>query len=112
MAKATAVIMLALMNAARPAAPLELAPDLTERAERRAATFCGRSITHDGWEAYFEGTPYAVMGENLAKGHASAEAAHTALMGSPNHRANILNKDYRHVGIGEACGVIVQFFGD
>lgn len=111
MSKATVIIMLALMNAARPDTPLEAAADLNERAQRRAETFCGRSLSHDGWQGYFEGTPYRVMGENLAKGHESAEAAFKALMTSPNHRANILNKDYTRVGIGEACGVIVQFFG-
>lgn len=108
----TAALMLMLMNAARADHPLELSQDLTARAQARAETFCNRPLSHDGWQAYFEGTPYSVMGENLAKGQDDARAAYAGLMSSPAHRANMLNTEYRRVGIGEACGVIVQFFAD
>ncbi len=39
------------------------------------------------------------VGENVAQAR-SKEAAHSALMGSPSHRANILNPKLTHVGIG------------
>ena len=107
----TALIMLALMNAARVDHPLVLAPDLSAKAGTRAKYFCDRPLSHDGWEAYFQGTRYQVMGENLAKGFKSPNAAVDGLLHSPPHRANILKRDYTQVGIGEACGVVVQFFG-
>jgi uncharacterized protein YkwD len=104
--------MLMLMNSARGDHPLSAAPDLTSRAQSRAEYFCDHALSHDGWQAYFAGTPYTVMGENLAKGYSDVYAAEAALMQSPGHRGNILNPEYKHLGVGEACGVIVQFFSD
>jgi uncharacterized YkwD family protein len=45
------------------------------------------------------GISYRAAGENLA-GAPTVDRAHTALMNSPGHRANILNASYTHVGIG------------
>lgn len=45
------------------------------------------------------GVTYNYAGENLA-GNSTTNAAHTALMNSPGHRANILNVNYTHIGIG------------
>ncbi|KUO52880.1 MAG: hypothetical protein APF76_14740 [Desulfitibacter sp. BRH_c19] len=45
------------------------------------------------------GVSYTRAGENLA-GAPTVESAHTNLMNSPGHRANILNKDFTHIGIG------------
>jgi len=45
------------------------------------------------------GVQYIRAGENLA-GNPSVQGAHTSLMNSPGHRANILNPYYTHVGIG------------
>lgn len=42
---------------------------------------------------------YIKAGENIA-GNQTVQAAHDALMKSPGHRANILNSDYTHIGIG------------
>lgn len=112
MSKAAAIIMIAMMNAARGDAPLTLSDDLQARAERRAQHFCTHPMSHDGWQASFENSDYTVMAENLAKGHKDAAAAQTALLGSPPHRANIMNRDFSRVGIGFACGVYVQFFAN
>lgn len=52
---------------------------------------------------------YTLAGENLAVSD-STEHAVTALMNSPTHRANILNKDFHKTGIGIAInqdGVLV-----
>ena len=49
------------------------------------------------------GISYVRAGENLA-GSATVERAHTSLMNSPGHRANILNPHYTHVGIGVVDG--------
>ena len=45
------------------------------------------------------GIRYRLAGENLA-GSSTVERAHTALMNSPGHRANILNPNFTHIGIG------------
>ena len=42
---------------------------------------------------------YQVIGENLAYAP-SLELAHSGLMNSPGHRANILSQDYNKIGIG------------
>lgn len=60
------------------------------------------------------GVTFRAAGENLA-GNQSVTAAHTALMNSPGHRANILNASYTHIGIGIANGsqygkIFVQMF--
>ncbi|MFP3901037.1 MAG: CAP domain-containing protein [Acidimicrobiia bacterium] len=52
-------------------------------------------------------------GENIARGQRSAEAVVSAWMDSPGHRANILNCDFRAIGVGldEGEWVWVQVFG-
>ena len=45
------------------------------------------------------GITYKFAGENLA-GNSTVANAHTSLMNSPGHRANILNTNYTHIGIG------------
>lgn len=49
------------------------------------------------------GVTYRYAGENLA-GNQTVERAHTALMNSEGHRANILNANFTHVGIGIVDG--------
>ncbi|MGE5580066.1 MAG: CAP domain-containing protein [Bacillota bacterium] len=45
------------------------------------------------------GVTYRTAGENLA-GASTVERAHTNLMNSSGHRANILNANFTHIGIG------------
>ncbi len=45
------------------------------------------------------GISYRTAGENIAL-NSSVEKAHTALMNSEGHRANILNPKFTHIGIG------------
>lgn len=47
------------------------------------------------------GISYRYAGENLA-GNNTVERAHTSLMNSEGHRANILNTNYNYIGIGVA----------
>lgn len=62
---------------------------------------------------------YNYAGENLAMDFNSAEKMNEAWMASPTHRANILNKKYKEIGVAEKEGVInghetivvVQMFG-
>ncbi|WNR45781.1 peptidoglycan-binding protein [Paenibacillus roseipurpureus] len=49
------------------------------------------------------GIAYNAAGENIACNQ-NVQAAHDALMNSPGHRANILSKDYTHIGIGIVNG--------
>jgi len=49
------------------------------------------------------GIYYRYAGENLA-GAPTVERAHSGLMNSPGHRANILNPNYTHIGIGVVEG--------
>lgn len=49
------------------------------------------------------GVSYRTAAENIA-GNRSVEAAHVALMNSAGHRANIMNGQLTHVGIGIVSG--------
>ncbi|MDW7675806.1 MAG: CAP domain-containing protein, partial [Bacillota bacterium] len=49
------------------------------------------------------GITYRTAGENLA-GAGTVDRAHINLMNSPGHRANILNANYTHIGIGVVDG--------
>lgn len=55
---------------------------------------------HDvGYRLAQAGIRYEVAGENLALAP-NVDIAHSGLMNSPGHRANILDKDFHRVGIG------------
>jgi hypothetical protein len=66
-----------------------------------------------------EDYPYLAAGENLAIDFLTAQEAHTALMNSPTHRANILNSAYTEIGVavgqstfqGRTSIVLTQYFG-
>ncbi len=65
------------------------------------------------------GYTYVYAGENLAKGFVTAEGVHQAWMSSPTHKANIMNGNYRDIGVavaegtllGEQVILVVQMFG-
>lgn len=65
------------------------------------------------------GYDYLHAGENLAEGFFEAETTEEAWMNSPGHRANILNSNYKEMGVGIATGkynnhtviFVVQHFG-
>jgi len=102
--------MLDLVNQERQAAGInQLAadPELTEVARRHSADMFARGyFAHDTPEGL---TPFDRMraanvrfltaGENLALAP-TLSVAHTGLMNSPGHRANILRKEFGRVGIG------------
>lgn len=46
------------------------------------------------------GLQYRTAGENIAAGYQSAEAVVNGWMNSPGHRANILNPEFTHLGVG------------
>ena len=102
--------MLDLVNQERAAAglsPLAADPELTEVARRHSADMFARGyFAHDTPEG---ATPFDRMraadvrfvtaGENLALAP-TVSVAHTGLMNSPGHRANILRPEFGRVGIG------------
>ncbi len=53
----------------------------------------GQRITAAGYR-------WSTYGENIAKGQQTAESVMTSWMNSPGHRANILNCDFKNIGVG------------
>lgn len=102
--------MLELVNQERAAAglrPVVADPELTEVARRHSADMFARGyFAHDTPEGL---TPFDRMrqskvqfltaGENLALAP-TLQVAHTGLMNSPGHRANILRPQFGRLGIG------------
>ena len=50
------------------------------------------------------GISYRSAGDNLAKGYATPQAVVNGWMNSSGHRANILNANYTHIGVGYVSG--------
>jgi uncharacterized protein YkwD len=119
--------MLSLVNAERVQAglvPLTMDAPLRDLARTHAADmFQHGYFSHTGLDGrspfdrmHDLGIRYGTAGENLALAISTA-AAHDGLMHSPGHRANILNGNFRRVGIGVLDGGIygkmfVQEFTD
>ena len=80
-------------------------------------------IAPDGtppWKWFSDaGYNYDEAGENLAKNYSSIDTVMTAWMNSPEHRENILKKDYKDVGFavmdgelnGQATSLVVAMYG-
>lgn len=76
----------------------------------RAATIRARHIasverlSHDGWAKVVEavGLGARSAGENIAMGYRDPEDVVRAWMNSPAHRANIVAKDFRVLGVAAA----------
>lgn len=87
--------------------PLQFDPDLREIARIHSADMYKRGyFSHYSPEnetvadrAQKAGIGYQVIGENLAYAP-DLNLAHTGLMNSPGHRANILSPDFNKIGIG------------
>jgi uncharacterized protein YkwD len=106
--------MLDLVNQERIAAdlkPLLADPELTEVARRHSADMFARGyFAHDTPEGIspFDRmraakVSFTTAGENLALAP-TIPVAHTGLMNSPGHRANILRPEFGRVGIGVMDG--------
>ncbi|ABW33170.1 CAP domain-containing protein [Acaryochloris marina] len=90
--------------------PLQLSQNLDQAADQHSArmatgdffahrdpqtgTSAGDRIEAAGY------TGWSTWGENIAAGQATPEAVLNAWMGSSGHRANILNPNFTHMGIG------------
>ncbi|HEV8429601.1 MAG TPA: CvpA family protein [Pyrinomonadaceae bacterium] len=106
--------MLDLVNKERQAAglaPLQPDPELTEVARKHSADMFARGyFAHDTPEGLspFDrmreaNVRFITAGENLALAP-TIPVAHTGLMNSPGHRANILRREFGRVGIGVMDG--------
>lgn len=102
--------MLELVNRERAAqnlAPLAADPELTEVARRHSADMFARGYfahnTPEGNDPFDRiraaNVKFLTAGENLALAP-TLQIAHTGLMNSPGHRANILRPQFGRVGIG------------
>jgi uncharacterized protein YkwD len=106
--------MLELVNRERAAeglAPLAADDELREVARRHSADMFARGyfshVTPEGRDPFARiregGVQFRTAGENLALAP-TLSIAHTGLMNSPGHRANILRPQFGRVGIGVMDG--------
>jgi uncharacterized protein YkwD len=104
---------LALVNVDRDAAgvpPLHWDPDLAWVAQWRSEDMATRgAFGHglpDGGTVFdvlsTAGVPYKLAAENLGRCACEPEAIEQVLMGSTNHRENVLEEHFRRVGLGVA----------
>lgn len=107
--------MLAEVNELRRKAgapPLELNPKLEQAAQGHAQDMLARgyfahkspSDTTVRERSRKAGYNWRAIGENIAEGQTSVDEVVTTWMGSPGHRKNILNPNYRELGIGLVTG--------
>lgn len=103
--------LLARINAYRAehgAAPLRLSATLQRAAEGHSADMASRDYfehtTPEGRSPFDRasaaGYPSRMVGENLAAGHAGADATFTQWRNSPAHDAGMRDRRYRAVGLG------------
>lgn len=106
-------VLLADTNAERTTnhqAALELNDQLSKAAQAKANDMASHNywshVTPDGRQpwTFIDGTSYQyeAAGENLAYGFGTSDQVVTAWMNSTEHRANILNANYRDVGFATA----------
>ncbi|MFJ6835936.1 CAP domain-containing protein [Streptomyces sp. NPDC091209] len=111
----TAHEVIALTNAERASAglpPLHADATLTTAAQAHSADMVARDFyahtSPDGgqpWDrAAAAGCTRRSIGENIACGQRSPAEVVLGWMNSPGHRANILKRDFTHIGIGLAGG--------
>ena len=62
------------------------------------------------WDMVKSCCEFRYAGENLVKGYLPPRALHDALMDSPSHRENILDRRYDRIGIGCYENICVQLF--
>lgn len=117
---AAEIKMVELVNKERQAAglkPLQIDVDLAYVARVKSQDMSdNKYFSHDSptYGSPFDmmkqfGIKYRGAAENIAK-NSSVEAAHNSLMRSSGHKANIMNPNYTHIGIGIVNGYYTQMF--
>jgi uncharacterized protein YkwD len=107
---ATRAAILSLVNTQRASAgcsPLTADPSLDKLAQAFSDDMAARGFFdhtdpdgHTPWDRAKALGITNLGGENIARGQADAAAVMDAWMNSPGHRANILNCDYKTLGVG------------
>jgi uncharacterized protein YkwD len=110
--------LLAFVNAKRQEmgiAPLIVHPALEQAAAQKAAHMVERGYWDHSdpssgvtpWQFIdAAGYRYAKAGENLARDFEDSQLVVDAWMASPSHKANMLEREYTHTGIGIAYGIL------
>ncbi len=83
--------------------PLKIHPALMKSSGMRAYTVTVRDkLNHDGWKESILQVGYGnyAIGENLARGYSTPAEVVKGWLLSPDHRDNILDKNYNYIGIG------------
>lgn len=106
------IVLTNLVRQEKGLKPLIMTPQLDASAGAKVADMSLYSyFSHTGPQdrtlSYFlhqAGYPYEVAGENLAMGFADAPAVVNAWIKSPGHYANLIDRDYRELGVGLESG--------
>lgn len=106
----TSSLLFILINQVRET-PLVYKSILADLAQQRAEYLCTHIFSHDGYKMFVSQADYSYAGENLARGFNNPRDMFDAFMASPTHKSNILGTQYQAIGIGNACGITVVFFG-
>ncbi|GGX21826.1 CAP domain-containing protein [Streptomyces lomondensis] len=111
---AAAAQVLSLVNEERAkvgCSPLAANSALTELAQNYSEDMAARGFFdhtdpegHTPWDRAEQAGISNLGGENIARGQADAAAVMDAWMNSPGHRANILNCDFKTLGVGVEFG--------
>jgi hypothetical protein len=78
---------------------LKVSSELNRIAQRWAATMASDGDLRHNPRLQQQAAPFRWVGENVGVGP-DAASIHRALMNSPAHRANILDRDYTQIGVG------------
>lgn len=70
------------------------------QAQTQTMSHTGRGGTDPGQRITAAGYQWSTYGENVAYGFTTAQDVMTAWMNSPGHRANILNCNFKEIGLG------------
>jgi len=87
---------------------LRVATDLTAVAKHHSEDMAAKQSLYHNPNLGSEVSNWQVVGENVGDG-GTVQSIHDAFMNSPEHRANILARDYTEIGIGtvtDANGII------
>lgn len=71
-----------------------------DQARMGRMTHTGSDGSNPGQRISREGYRWSAWGENVAMGYLTPRAVMRAWMNSPGHRANILSRSFRHIGVG------------
>lgn len=113
----TSVEVIKMVNISRQAEGLEILTEnkkLSQAAQAKVADMLKENYfahnSPDGKTPWFwierAGYDYRYAGENLAMDFKNAKDQHAAWMKSPTHKKNILNEDFREIGVAVGQGLI------